>query len=475
MANVEFTGPIQVSDNGRYFVDQNGNPSFWLGDTQWELFRTFTQEEAEMIHKTLNSAIDAEPESNLVLISVPGEFATREAERALRAGKHVMIFSDGVPLEDEVRLKRLGREKGLLVMGPDCGTAIIKGVGLGFANVVKRGPVGMVAASGTGAQEVTSLISAGPGISHAIGTGGRDLSSEVGGITMLMGLRALAADSETETIVLISKPPSPEVAKSVLKAASESGKPTVVNFLGGDSKIIEGAGLTPAITLEDAAAKAIALQQRGEPRSVLFSADSDEIKRTAEREYKKIQPHQRYIRGIYSGGTFCSEAMLIERDLVGDVYSNVPLKSELELEDSNKSKEHTFVDMGEDEFTVEIGKPHPMIYHDLRQKRILDEASDSETAVILLDVVLGYGAHEDPAGALAPTLREAKKIAESEGRYLAVVASVCGTPQDPQNLTAQEKKLKDVGVVVMPSDAQAARMAALIATRGRAWNKIVGR
>jgi succinyl-CoA synthetase alpha subunit len=430
-------------------------------------------EEAEVIYKTLDSAISAEPGFNLVLISVPGEFAAREAERALRAGKHVMIFSDGVPLEDEVRLKRLGREKGLLVMGPDCGTAIINGIGLGFANVVKRGPIGVVAASGTGAQEVTSLISAGPGISHAIGTGGRDLSDEVGGITMLMGLQALAGDPETETIVLISKPPSPEVAKRVLKAASEVGKPTIINFLGGDPKIIEDAGLTPAITLEDAATKAIALQSGEEPRTVIFSADLDEIKRTAEREYEKLQPHQRYIRGIYSGGTFCSEAMLIVRDLVGDIYSNVPLKPELKLEDSNTSKEHTFVDMGEDEFTVEIGKPHPMIYHDLRQKRILNEASDPETAVILLDVVLGYGAHEDPAGALAPTLKEAKEIAEREGRYLPVVASICGTPQDPQNLTAQGKKLKGVGVVVMPSNAQAARMAALIATKGDAWNKMI--
>ncbi|MCK4406027.1 MAG: FdrA family protein, partial [Hadesarchaea archaeon] len=215
-------------------------------------------EEAEVIYKTLDSAIGAEPESNLVLISVPGEFAAREAERALKAGKHVMIFSDGVSIEDEVRLKRLGREKGLLVMGPDCGTAIINGIGLGFANVVKRGPVGVVAASGTGAQEVTSLISAGPGISHAIGTGGRDLHDEVGGITMLMGLQSLADDPGTEIIVLISKPPSPEVAKRILKAASEVGKPTVVNFLGGDPKIIAEINLTPAVTLEDAAAKAIA-------------------------------------------------------------------------------------------------------------------------------------------------------------------------------------------------------------------------
>ncbi len=431
-------------------------------------------EKAEEVYKTLGSAAKARPDSNLVLISVPGAFAAQEAERALELGKHVMIFSDGVPLEDEVRLKRLGKEKGLLVMGPDCGTSIINGIGIGFANVVKRGPIGVVAAAGTGAQGVSSLINAGPGISHVIGTGGHDLHDKVGGITMLMGLRGLADDPETKTIVLVSKPPSPTVAKRILEAASQVGKPVVICFLGGDPKIIEEAGLTPAATLEDAAAKAMALHRGEKPRSTIFSADLDEVKSTAEREFKKLVAGQRYIRGIYSGGTFCSEAMIVSRDLVGDMYSNVPLKPELKLKNSNKSKEHAFVDLGEDEFTAEIGKPHPMIYHELRQKRILAEASDPETAVILLDIVLGHGAHEDPGGALAPTILEAKEIAKKDGRYLSVVASVCGTPQDPQNLISQEKKLKGAGVIVMPSNAQAARMAALIATRGKVWGKIVG-
>lgn len=431
-------------------------------------------EKAEAVYRTLDSAAQARPDSNLVLISVPGAFAAREAERALELGKHVMIFSDGVPLEDEVRLKRMGWEKGLLVMGPDCGTSIINGIGLGFANVVKRGPVGIVAASGTGAQAVSSLLSAGPGVSHVIGTGSRDLHDEVGGITMLLGLRYLADDPGTQTIVLISKPPSPIVSKKVLEAAKRIGKPVVVCFLGGDPKIIEEAGLIPAATLEDAALKAMAIQEGKEPKGTVFTASPDEIKRIAEEEYKKLRPEQRYIRGIYSGGTFCYEAMLIIQDLIGDVYSNTPLKPNLKLKDSYKSNEHTFVDMGDDEFTAKIGKPHPMIYHELRQKRILAEASDPETAVILLDIVLGHGADMDPAGVLAKTIMQAKKIAEDGGRYLPVVASVCGTPQDPQDLISQEKKLRNAGVMVMPSNAQAARMAALIATRGRVWEKIFG-
>lgn len=429
--------------------------------------------EAERIYKTLNSAMEDEPDSNLVLISVPGKFADREAERALKNGKHVMIFSDGVSIEDEVRLKRLGKEKGLLVMGADCGTAIINGVGLGFANVAERGSIGIVAAAGTGAQAVSSLLSAGPGVSQVIGTGGRDLHDEVGGITMKMGIRALAEDPETETIVLVSKPPSPKVAESVLEVASEVEKPIVVNFLGGDPEIIEKAGLTPAVTLEDAAVKAMAIQEGKEAKSETFTAEHAEIKKLAEEQYGELDESQKYIRGLYSGGTYCNEAMLITRDLVGDSYSNIPLSSELKLEDSNESKEHTYVDMGEDEFTAEIGKPHPMIYHELRQKRILKEASDPETGAVLLDVVLGYGADDDPAGALAPTIEEAKQKAEDEGRFLPVVASVCGTSKDPQNLEEQERKLEDAGVIVMPSNAQAARTAALIASKGKAWKKIV--
>lgn len=423
-------------------------------------------EEPGKIYKSLETAVEEEADSNLVLISVPGEYAAGVAEEALEADKHVMIFSDGVSIEDEVRLKQMGKERDLLVMGPDCGTAIINGVGLGFANDVKRGSVGVVAAAGTGAQEVSSLLSEGPGVSQTIGTGGRDLHDEVGGVTMLMGLQTLAEDPNTEIIVLVSKPPSPEVAERILNAASDVDKPIVVNFLGGDPQVIQDAGLIPAETLEDAAMKAMALQEGKEPESTRFSKDFDEVKEIAKEEYEKLSSEQRYVRGLYSGGTYCSEALLIFQDSIGDFYSNVPLKPELKLEDSNESKEHTIVDMGEDEFTAELDKPHPMIWHGLRQKRILSEASDPETAVILMDIVLGYGSDEDPGGALAPTIKEAKEIAEKDGRYLPVVISICGTPQDPQDLESQIEKFRDAGAIIMPTNAQAVRMAALIANRG---------
>ena len=434
-----------------------------------------TGEDEEKTYSTTKSAIEAEPDSNMVLISTPGKWADREAERALKNDKHVMLFSDGVPVEDEIRLKEMGREKNLLVMGPDCGTAIINGVGLGFANSVERGPIGIVAASGTGAQSVSSLVSTfGPGISQVIGTGGRDLHKEVKGMEMRMGIEALADDPETETIVLVSKPPAPEVAKKVLDTAKEVDKPIVVNFLGGDPTAIKEAGLEYAETLEDAAMKAIAIQEGEEVEPTTFNISNSEVKELAENEYSEFDDQQKYIRGLYSGGTFTSEALLTIKDLVGDSYSNVALEPEYELEDPMESKEHTIVDMGEDAFTAELGKPHPMIYHGLRQDRIMEEASDPETSVILLDIVLGHGADDDPAGALAPTIEEAKELAEEEGRYLSVVASVCGTSQDPQVLEEQEEKLEEAGVVVMPSNAQAARMASIIATEGEAMKKLEG-
>ncbi len=423
-------------------------------------------EREEPSYKTLKSATDAIPDSNLVIVSVPGPFAVREAMSALREEKNVFIFSDGVPIEDEVRLKKFGEEKGLLVMGPDCGTAIISGVGIGFSNVVRQGPIGIVGASGTGIQQVSSLVDE-VGVSHAIGTGSNDLKEAVGAITMRMGLKILSEDPNTKVVVVISKPPSPKVAKEVLKVIENINKPVVVNFIGGVAEDIKRVCATPAFTLEDAAIKSMALVRGEEPKSVLFTQGREKIRTSVENEYKGLKPKQKYIRGLYSGGTFNYEAMLILYDLLGGVYSNTPLDPKFKLDDVHRSKAHTCVDMGTGTYTV--GRPHPMIDFRFRQERLLKEASDPETAMILLDVVLGYGAHPDPAGEIAPTIKEAKEIAQRDGRYLPVVATVCGTKGDPQNFLEQERKLKEAGVVLMPSNAQAARMAALIVTRGKVW------
>lgn len=421
--------------------------------------------------RTLESALEQMPDANLVVISVPGHFAKREAEKALERGLNVLLFSDGVLLEDELELKNIARKKDLLMMGHGCGTAIINGVGLGFANAVEKGPIGIVGAAGTGIQQVTTLIhQEGSGVSQAIGTGGRDLSDDIGGIMMLKGIEMLEKDKETKVIVLISKPPGPKTESAILNA--KFTKPAVVCLIGGESPNLKKDGVVPAVTLEDASMAAVALVRNERPKGTIFSRPTDEILALAKREWIKLKPQQKYIRGLFSGGTLCSEAFQILSPLLGNVYSNVT-KSEFKLEDVKTSKEHTCLDMGEEEFTA--SRAHPMIDPLLRQQRLMHEAKDPESAVILLDIVLGYGSHMDPAGELAKTIKEAKSLCEKEERYLAVVTSIVGTEKDPQGLKNQVDKLIGAGAVVMPSNAQAARIVALISTRGVAeqlWRNV---
>ena len=405
--------------------------------------------------RSLEMGLAELPTANLALISTPGDYAAAEAMKALRLGLNVMLFSDNVTLEDEIALKRYARAHELLVMGPDCGTAIIGGVPLGFANVVRRGDIGAIAASGTGLQQVTCLIDRwGGGISQAIGTGGHDLHARVGGITMLQGLEALAADPATSVIVLISKPPHPQVAQAVLDVASRPGKPIVVNFLGADPDTVGRPNVHPVRTLEDAARLAVAL-----------AGGTDAPAATARTEaappVPQLGPGQKYIRGLYSGGTFCYEALLLLTEAFGGIASNTPLEPEQMLADVWRSERHTVIDLGDDAFTR--GRPHPMIDQTLRKERILKEAADPEVAVILFDVVLGYGAHPDPAPELAEALDQARALATAGGRQLALVGSVCGTAGDPQGLARQEEALRAAGVLLAESNAQAVRLAATVA------------
>ncbi|HUQ74189.1 MAG TPA: acyl-CoA synthetase FdrA [Burkholderiales bacterium] len=393
--------------------------------------------------RSLQMALGEAPKANLALISVPGDYAAAEAMKALRLGLNVMLFSDNVSGSDEVALKRYASTRGLLVMGPDCGTAIIDGIPLGFANAVRRGTIGVVGASGTGTQQITCLVHrAGAGISQAIGTGGHDLSQEVGGITMLAGLEKLARDPGTKVIVLVSKPPAPAVAKQILARAARAGKPVVVNFIGAQ---IDEAKVHGAHTLEGAAAAAVALSRGAKPQSRSAPIKAPRI---------RFKARQRYIRGLFSGGTFCYEASA----LIGDAWSNAPLDSAHRIKDVWKSREHTLIDLGDDVFTR--GRPHPMIDHRLRNERLLVEAADPEVAVILMDVVLGYGAHADPAAEMAPAMREAQAIARKSRRALAIVGFVCGTDEDPQGLARQEAALRDAGMLLESSNARAALLAA---------------
>ncbi len=381
--------------------------------------------------RSVRSAVKAMPDANFALISVPGDFAISEARKALRRGLHVMIFSDNVPVADEAALKQEALDHGRLVMGPDCGTAIINGKPLAFANAVARGSVGVIGASGTGIQEVTSLIGEnGGGISHAIGVGGRDLSDAVGGFTTMMAFDLLDRDPATEHIVLISKPPSAAVAAKVVDRIGASSKPCTVCFVGG-SEMSLPANATAVTTLKAAAENALGGSAIGagfDPAAMAVPASGGPM-----------------IRGLFSGGTLCAEAQVVLQAAGEAVGSNAPVPGSGGLDSKGA---HQLIDLGADEYTQ--GRPHPMIEPSVRDDALTAALGDDSIGVILLDLVLGFGAHDDPAGYLI------RSLGGSAGKP--VIASVTGTEQDPQRRSAQIAKLEDAGITVAPSNADAAAL-----------------
>lgn len=357
----------------------------------------------------LASALKQLPEARWVSISIPGKHAAAVADEALDSGRNVFLYSDNVPIDREVALKRKAWDKGLLVMGPDCGTAFLGGIGLGFANRVRRGSIGLVGASGTGLQAIMSRIHAlGSGVSHAIGTGGRDLSAEVGGMTAIQGLDLLRRDPETRVIVLVAKPPAPEVAARILGFARSAGKPVVVHFLGAP---LPGRRLG----------------------NVFFAATLSEAAELAVKDLEVVtgDPTGGRVSGLFSGGTLAYEAQI-------GLSAFLP------------PEELSIVDLGADEFTV--GRLHPMIDLDLRLRKL----RQSDAGLILLDVVLGDGAHADPAGELAPAVTKIRAEIPAQ-----VVAVVIGTEEDPQNLAVQIETLEKAGAKVFRTVTEAVEWIAL--------------
>ncbi|MEI2607523.1 MAG: acyl-CoA synthetase FdrA [Candidatus Promineifilaceae bacterium] len=371
--------------------------------------------------KSLSAAAKQLPQAQWVLISVPGRFAAGVARDALDLGKHVFLYSDNVTLTDEIQLKQTARDKGLLVMGPDCGTAIINGVGLGFANRVRRGRIGLVAASGTGLQAVSTHIhNLGGGISQAFGTGGRDLKADVGAITTHQGLQFLAHDPDTEVIVLISKPPAPQVVTGLVAAAQQINKPVIINFIGYPPPARQLGNVFFATTLAEAAELAVSR----EPLAAGKTANSQPPASSG------------YLRGLFSGGTLAYEAVLGLQAVLSPLFSNVPITAEQKLADPLVSQGHTILDLGEDIFTQ--GRLHPMMDNDLRLRRLRQEAADPETGLIWLDVVLGEGAHPDPAQELAPAIA----VIKQDRPDLEVVVLIIGTDEDPQDVNRQMEAVR---------------------------------
>ncbi|MFE2088542.1 acyl-CoA synthetase FdrA [Streptomyces sp. NPDC057582] len=414
--------------------------------------------EATITHRTIAAAAQDNPAANLAVIAVNGAYAGREARKALENDLHVLLFSDNVPVEEEIALKELAHEKGLLMMGPDCGTAIINNVALCFGNAVRPGSVGVVAASGTGAQEVSVRIHAlGAGVSQLIGTGGRDLSEQVGGIMMIDGIRAFAADPATSVIVLVSKPPAPSVEKKVLAEIATAGKPVVVYFVGGSEEAVVAAGGHFASGSQDAALQAVRLGVN--PDAAVEPLDTRRIDEVA----ALLKPEQRFVRGLFCGGTLCDESMYAMLESGDDVWSNIQKDPGRRLTADSPSTGHTFLDFGDDDFTN--GRPHPMIDPSLRLARLVEEAKDPEVAAVVMDFVLGFGAHEDPVGVTLPAIEQAKGIAAEAGRHLEIVGYVLGTDLDTPAPADQIAALQAAGVTVTRSSTETGQFARALARK----------
>ena len=398
-------------------------------------------------HRTIGRAVRELPGSNVAVVSVPGEYAALEAHEALTAGLDVLLFSDNVSIPDEVALKERAAGLGRLLMGPGAGTAMLGGVGLGFANVVRPGPVGIVAAAGTGAQEAMSLLDRwGVGVSAVIGLGGRDLSDAVDGTMAKAAIASLRADPGTDVIFLVSKPPAERVARAVL--ATADGFPLVAALVGGAPDAQVG-GRRPTRTLEGGALAVLDVLGVDRPDVV------GDLEQRVTRAGESLDADRTLIRGLFSGGTLCYESLVILGDTVGPVYSNVPLEPSLRVPAPPGS--HICLDLGEEEYTV--GRPHPMIDPAARLEMLDEQASDPAVAVVLLDVVLGYGSHEDPASELAPACARAVQ------QGVVVVAYVLGTQSDPQDYARQREILRRAGCIVTETAARASLAAAAVALR----------
>jgi len=414
--------------------------------------------------RTFEDALAAAPSANLALFTIPGEYVYREARTALEAGLNVFIFSSNVPVEEELKLKELASERHLLVMGPDCGTSILGGVGIGFANAVRQGRIAAIGPSGTGLQEFTTLVHhAGYGISHALGTGSHDLSDRIGGITTFAALEALEQDPQTDVVAIIAKPPGANTLRGLGERLSTYSKPVVTCFLGVRSAEAASHGTRRvARTIDDAARLAVECFMGAESDAPTGLSDQ-ELQHAADVR-QRWSAAQKYLRGVFAGGTFCYQAQQIMQERGLRIHSNVPLDLGLGLENPNTSVGHTVLDMGDDAYT--LGRPHPMIDPTMRKQRITLEGQDPEVAVLLVDFILGQNASGDPVGDLVDPIQRARETAQARDGELTVVASICGTEADYQDLSLQRRLLEDAGVIVFPSSTRAALFCAQLLEPG---------
>lgn len=403
---------------------------------------------------------------NLAVISLAGSFAGEEAMKALKMGMDVFMFSDNVPIEQEVELKQYAMDHDLLMMGPDCGLSFINGVAIGLCSRVRRGSIGIAAACGSGMQEVMNIVHRqGYGISHAIGVGGRDLQDAVGGITMLQSIDILEADPGTRVLVLISKPPQPNTIGKILHRVRSCKKPVVLQMINADLSGLDLGSGRISCSFEDTAKLAIALSQGGAYAIPDEDSKYAQVEELACGEAARMAPCQRYLRGIYCGGSLAEETMTLAQSRLGPLYGNIAFSGEYMIKNPYTSYKDCMIDIGAEAFT--LGRPHVAMDPAPRIERFAQEARDPETAVILMDILLGYALCEDPAGMMAEVIQQGIREAKDQGRHLCVIASICGSDLDPQGFNAQKKLLEDSGVIVMENNGAASRLAASIIAKRR--------
>lgn len=421
----------------------------------------------------LDSALVSMSNANLALISIPGEYVKDLSIKLSNEGIHQQIFSDHVPLDDELTIKKYAAKKGLLVLGPGAGTSIINGKGIGFSNVLRTGPVGIIAAAGTGLQEVSSLLDqCDIGVVYGLGVGANDPKEKIGGLMMLEALKALEELPDIEIMTIVSKPPSPRAKKQIIDYIVKHGKKKyVLAFLGGGhddslpnstkSKIVQVTTLASAVF----AVAGLTSNELYKQSLVRLRIEPEILQRSVAKEWKGFGQQQKYIRALYTGGTFAYETQVILNGILKDLFSNAPTGRTKKLPQSSKSKKHSILDLGEEEFTQ--GRPHPMIDPTIRRLRLVEESQDPEVGVVMMDFVLGYGSNPDPVGAVLKEIRQVKATARKSGRYLSIVTHVCGTKRDPQGYDESVRKLENAGALVFPTNALAAIASAQIIARGK--------
>lgn len=429
------------------------------------------------VFHSVKTAMDSLGRANLAIVSVPGWQAFEPTMELLRNGVNVHLFSDHVPLDQEIKLKSYAGSRGLLVLGPGAGTSIINGVGLGFANSVRRGNVGIVASAGTGIQEVSTMLdSIGLGVSAALGVGGTDVKEEVGGLMMKDCLSLLEKDENTRTIMIVAKTPKVKVIREVMAHAERfTTKPLVACFLGLDNPSVAAGRISYAKTLHSAVRR-VAEIAGGAPEEAFkerVGSSFNELSKMSKGIASRLSASQKFVRGLYSGGTLAHETLLIFRELVGEPYSNTPLSERFALQDPNQSRENSVVDLGDESFTA--GRAHPMIDPTLRKLRITQESRDPGVAAIMLDVVLGYGSAADPGGSLLGAIEGGRESSIRAGGEIAIMAHVCGTNSDPQPLDQQSERLSKAGVLLFPSNALLSAAAALVVGGDSAAERLGGK